>query len=45
MTWRVVGGRPPAFQSFLSKALQTQLTTRFFPTTVKILKAAKASEA
>jgi uncharacterized protein (DUF1697 family) len=45
MTWRVVDGKPPAFQSFLTKALQTQLTTRFFSTTAKILEAAKASEA
>ncbi|MGA9077599.1 MAG: DUF1697 domain-containing protein [Acidimicrobiales bacterium] len=41
MTWRIVDGRPPVFQSFLTKALQTQLTTRFFPTTAKILEAAK----
>ncbi len=40
MTWRIVGGKPPDFPSFLAKTLQTQLTTRFFRTTAKILEAA-----
>jgi len=40
MTWRIVGGRAPAFPKFLARTLQTRLTTRFFSTTAKILEAA-----
>jgi uncharacterized protein (DUF1697 family) len=41
MTWHIVDGKPPAFDTFLAKTLQTQLTTRFFATAVKILHAAE----
>ena len=41
VVWRLVGGRPPNFQGFLAKTLQTRITTRFFPTTARILEAAR----
>jgi uncharacterized protein (DUF1697 family) len=41
MTWRIVDGRPPAFQSFLEKTVGGRVTTRFFGTAAKILEAAK----
>jgi uncharacterized protein (DUF1697 family) len=42
LIWRLVDGRPPDSESFLARTLHTRLTTRFFPTTAKILKAARA---
>ena len=42
LIWRLVDGRPPDSESFLARTLHTRLTTRFFPTTAKILKAAQA---
>jgi uncharacterized protein (DUF1697 family) len=40
MTWRIVDGKVPAFQTFLPAVLGTAVTTRFFGTTAKILEAA-----
>jgi uncharacterized protein (DUF1697 family) len=42
LIWRLVNGRPPDSEGFLAKTLHTRLTTRFFHTTAKILKAAQA---
>lgn len=40
--WYIINGRPPASQNFVDKALGSKVTVRFFHTTAKILKAAKA---
>jgi uncharacterized protein (DUF1697 family) len=42
LIWRLVNGRPPDSENFLARTLHTQLTTRFFHTTAKILEAAQA---
>jgi uncharacterized protein (DUF1697 family) len=42
LIWHLVEGRPPDSESFLGRTLHTRLTTRFFHTTAKILKAAQA---
>ena len=42
LIWHLVGGRPPDSESFLARTLHSRLTTRFFPTTAKILKSAQA---
>ena len=41
MTWRIVDGRPPAFQGFLEKTVGGRVTTRFFGAVAKILEAVK----
>jgi uncharacterized protein (DUF1697 family) len=41
VVWYLINGRPPAADAFLAKTLGSQVTTRFYHTTAKILEAAK----